>query len=243
MSLPLSPSSGGLLAQLRVQLNADLEAAKAEIQSKLGTVVTEVHAKVSQVDQGLLQLTDAGKRVMEELDRQKGETVTRIQAVIGEATAEFDKQRTAIGQVAAEVTENKQAIGAMTSRLRDELDQLKGQMASLHSSVASRGLASSGDDGVRQELDAIKADILLLKSVDASRGLAPPGEAGGGKLGGFIPWKSMTPKPFGNKEEHWREWVDEVRDYLDMVRPGMKQLLVDSETEQLVVVDAAWASG
>ena len=51
----------------------------------------------------------------------------------------------------------------------------------------------------------------------------------------------MTPKQFGNKEEHWREWCEEVRDYLDVVKPGMKDLLIAAEKETELVVDVAWA--
>ena len=55
--------------------------------------------------------------------------------------------------------------------------------------------------------------------------------------------ENMTPKHFGNKEEHWRERVDEVRDYMDLVKPGMKDLLTSAErARDNEVVDAAWAT-
>ena len=55
--------------------------------------------------------------------------------------------------------------------------------------------------------------------------------------------KNMTPKQFGNKEECWREWVEEVRDYLDLVKPGMRDLLIAAEKETDMVVDVGWATG
>ena len=51
----------------------------------------------------------------------------------------------------------------------------------------------------------------------------------------------MTPKQFGNKDEHWREWCEEVRDYMDVVKPGMKEILIAAEKETDNVVDVNWA--
>ena len=53
---------------------------------------------------------------------------------------------------------------------------------------------------------------------------------------------NVTPKAFGNKEEHRREWVEEVRGYMDAVKPGMRDLLIAAEKERdTTVVDSAWA--
>ena len=52
----------------------------------------------------------------------------------------------------------------------------------------------------------------------------------------------MTPKPFGSKEEHWREWVDEIRDYMDLIKPGMKRILTLAEkARDDETVDEKWA--
>ena len=65
----------------------------------------------------------------------------------------------------------------------------------------------------------------------------------GEKYGGFIPWKQLTPKPFGAKEDHWREWSEEFRDYLDALRPGMKTILTSAEkASDNVIVNSAWAT-
>ena len=54
--------------------------------------------------------------------------------------------------------------------------------------------------------------------------------------------ENMNPKPFGSREEHWRDWVDEVLDYMDVVKPGMKELLTVAErSRDNEVVDEAWA--
>ena len=36
----------------------------------------------------------------------------------------------------------------------------------------------------------------------------------------------MTPSKFGGNEEHSRDWLDEVRGYMETTRPGMKALLL-----------------
>ena len=49
----------------------------------------------------------------------------------------------------------------------------------------------------------------------------------------------MTPKAVGAKEELWRDWVDEVRDYFDLIKPGMKHILMSAELERdTTVIDA-----
>ena len=55
--------------------------------------------------------------------------------------------------------------------------------------------------------------------------------------------ENMIPKTFGSKDESWRDWVDEVRDYFDLVKPGMKQLLIDAEmARDTDVIDGNWAA-
>ena len=64
MALPPG-AADALLAQVKAELIADLEKARVDTEDKLGKVVTEVHSKVREVDQGLGILSEAGKTVME----------------------------------------------------------------------------------------------------------------------------------------------------------------------------------
>ena len=107
MTTPLSPSSAGLLQGLRQQLLQDVEQAKQEITTKVGTVVTEMHSKLREVDHGLLKLTEAGKAVMDNLEKEKAETITHVQGFVADAASEFTKHRSAIEQVAGEVHETQ----------------------------------------------------------------------------------------------------------------------------------------
>ena len=74
-----------------------LRCPKANVEAKVGTVVADIHQKVQLVDQSLLQLTEAGSKHMVDVGQQKNEVATRIQAAIGDATTELEKQRTATG--------------------------------------------------------------------------------------------------------------------------------------------------
>ena len=51
----------------------------------------------------------------------------------------------------------------------------------------------------------------------------------------------MTPNRFGGKEELWRDWLEEVRGYIESARPGMKFLLLAVEKKQ-GPVDKTWVS-
>ena len=59
----------------------------------------------------------------------------------------------------------------------------------------------------------------------------------------FGPGKFGT-KKFGTKTEQWRDWADEFRDYLEAVKPGMRDLLLKSEKQRdQFVINTAWAIG
>ena len=60
MSFPLSPT-GGILTRLRAELQGDLDAAKADIQQKVGVVVTDMHSTMPTVDEALRKLETAGR--------------------------------------------------------------------------------------------------------------------------------------------------------------------------------------
>ena len=56
--------------------------------------------------------------------------------------------------------------------------------------------------------------------------------------------KTLPPKKFGQKDDQWREWADEIRDYMEVVKPGMKDVLTKAEKQRdLYVINTAWATG
>ena len=53
------------------------------------------------------------------------------------------------------------------------------------------------------------------------------GNRGGGRKG-FLPEKRTIPLEYsGEKLEDWREWVEDMSDYLDEMEAGMKDFLTD----------------
>jgi hypothetical protein len=60
-----------------------------------------------------------------------------------------------------------------------------------------------------------------------------------GGMKGYLPVKAMLPNAFTDKPEDWRQWQEDMMDYLDNITPGMKTFLkeVADETE---TVDEEW---
>ena len=58
-------------------------------------------------------------------------------------------------------------------------------------------------------------------------------EAGQNK--GHIPIKNLTPKEYKDHGDGWRQWQDDLLDFLDCSNPGMRSFLkdVDAQTEEL----------
>ena len=56
---------------------------------------------------------------------------------------------------------------------------------------------------------------------------------------GYIPQKHMVPEVFTDKIHEWRQWQEDVEDYMDTINPGMKALLQAINRED-DVVDEEW---
>ena len=222
---------------MRIQLQAEVDRMKAD----LGGVVTDVNDKVSRVETGMHNLNEAGKRITEQLELQQAHATTQIQQVIADATSEFGRQREAIEKNYKEVENTKNEIGKMMGGIREELDLVRGQIQSLQagSSVGATDAAAK----LKSEWESMKMELIKIRTDLLSDGATVAQRTGSGeKYGGFIPWKQLTPKPFGAKEDHWREWAEEFRDYLDAMKPGMKTILITAEKEpDNIIVNTAWA--
>ena len=78
----------------------------------------------------------------------------------------------------------------MTTGLREELDSIRANIQVLNSSTVSGGSATAYSSELRGELDGMKAELANLRASVVSGGSATANHGGGGKLGGFIPWKT-----------------------------------------------------
>ena len=76
----------------------------------------------------------------------------------------------------------------------------------------------------------------------ASRVTHVDGDAHGtkDKRRGFLPEKRTVPKEFtGEVIQEWRNWVEDVEDYLDGIMPGMQEFLKDFAKKE-EPADADW---
>ena len=125
----------------------------------------------------------------------------------------------------AELDDHKLALAAVVNGARDEFAVMKGALTDLHGHTAQ----AFGD--VKAKVEKLEADV---QKANLGKG---PGSAA--TTHGFLPMKSLVPAVFGSSEEHWRGWQDDVADYLDSQKPGMKGLLKTAEKE-IGQLDEAW---
>ena len=106
----MTPTSAGILQGIQNQLQQDVEKAKQDIEANVGAVLTEMNAKLREVDTSLNNLTEAGKAIIEKIEKEKAESVTQLQGFVGEAASEFGKHRGAIEKVATEVHDTQKTF-------------------------------------------------------------------------------------------------------------------------------------
>ena len=92
---PSSPTSARL-TQLHQALQSSLEAAKSEIETRVGNALTDINAKLVELNAGIRGMEEAGKKVMDTIDQEKANTTTQLHGIIAGAQSEFQKHRAAI---------------------------------------------------------------------------------------------------------------------------------------------------
>ena len=178
------------MTQARNELQAKLEEAKREIEAKVGSVITDMLAKMNTIEEGMQKMNSKGEALHEQMEKKQAETITQLSSIVGEATSEFNKHKGVIDGIANEVMTTKQDIAMLTSGLREELDDIKAKLLVVSSTTDSGGSATAVSSELRSELDGITAEIVKLRAAMVSGGSATANHGGGGKLGGFIPWKT-----------------------------------------------------
>jgi len=90
----------------------------------------------------------------------------------------------------------------------------------------------------RQEFGAVRTELQnvygqtadavqeLAKRIDTLEKKGPSG------MKGYLPLKSMVPKEFKDQTNDWRQWQDDILDYLDNVNAGMRGILKLVEMEK-----------
>ena len=59
----------------------------------------------------------------------------------------------------------------------------------------------------------------------AGASIVGPGAKSEGQKAGFVLFKDIKPPALGDKDEYWRWWQDDFKDYLDATTPGMRACL------------------
>ena len=131
--------------------------------------------------------------------------------------------------VNAAFDEHKAALQAVVNHARDEFLKIKSGVAGLHDNTAQAFLE------VKAKVELLEAELQHRNSGNTNNS----GGTGPGHQRGFLPMKSLVPAVFGSAEDQWRSWQDDIADYLDTVRPGMKRFLKAAEQEN-GVMDAQW---
>ena len=211
-------ATSALWLQLRRQVAEDLTTFRREMHKEVGEAITQVQTKIAEMDQALFKISSAGQTVLDTIEKEKADTTTKLYEIMAGASSEFQKHKEAI------------------EKIHSEVNTVYAQVSS-----GAGGDASRAVETLNGRIDELTRHVESIRT-GAAGSYTPGGQGRDDKLGGFIPWKQMTPNTFGNKEEVWREWVEEVRDYLDAVKPGMKTLLIEIEKEKdASSVDSQWA--
>ena len=164
------------------------------------------------------------------------ETVVGLGDGLQQVTVDLQKYATGLASektefmrsLNTELDDHKLALAAVVTGARDEFAAMKGALTDLHGHTAQ----AFGD--VKAKVEKLEADI--------QRGNLGKGSGSTTTTThGFLPIKSLVPAVFGSSEEHWRGWQDDVADYLDSQKPGMKAVLKTAEREA-GQLDDTWSS-
>ena len=128
--------------------------------------------------------------------------------------------------------DHKAALSQVVSAAREEFLNIKGGLTGLHGQTAQ----TFQEVKTRVEL----LEVELRESINNS-GAGGTANTGGGGHKGFLPIKSLVPSTFSGNDEQWRSWQDDVADYLDTLKVGMKGLLKAAEREA-GPIDGQWLS-
>ena len=123
-----------------------------------------------------------------------------------------------VTQLNQEFEKHKLVMVGIVDEARREFTDLKAGLTTIYTAT------DQSMHDMRKRMDAHEARV----SAEGSR-----------KGKGYIPLKSMVPEKFSDKEEEWRQWQDDMADYLDNQEPGMKKLLEDIEGSTNMV-DEEW---
>ena len=188
--------------------------------------ISSVEARIMNVET-LVGSLDAKLKTLQENTIGLGDGLTQVTADLkvyatGLAAEKVDFTQ----QLNIELDKHKLALASVVDGARSEFTVLKGQLTDLH------GHTAQAFGNVKAKVEQLEAEIL-------QRGTPGKSHMGSTATQGYLPMKSMVPSVFGNSEEQWRGWQDDVADYVDSQRRGMKVVLKAAEQE-MGPIDEQW---
>ena len=208
-----------------------MTATMTTVQASLDQLMAGMQTTANRIDVAEAAITKVGNAVEEitsnwaqRLDDIEGEMATLNAEVRGTANDVEAEKRALLTKLDAEFKNSKIMLDDIVKAARGGFDGVKSTMQDLHLKTAN----------AFQQVKA-KVDDMEGASGTADNGLR-------GRWRGFIPAKNMVPNKYDNAEEKWRTWQDDVMDYLDAMKPGMRKMLKAVEAKDGNVTDEWLAS-
>ena len=83
--MAFNPSSPTGQDARRVEMQIELSRVKAEMDAKMGEIVTGINSKIVTVDNAMRDLDNKGKAIVEMVDKQRAEITTQVQQIMADA--------------------------------------------------------------------------------------------------------------------------------------------------------------
>ena len=179
-----------------------LESMQADFKANTETTVADVLAKVNKVQEMTTQLGDGLETVTADMVKYTSGLGGEKVRLMADLNAEFDR--------------HKLALASVTNSAREEFGNIKDHITGLHAQTAQAFVE------VKTKVDQLEAEI---QRGNLGKGPKEPATHG------YLPMKSLVPAAFGNSEDQWRGWQDDVMDYIESQKAGMKAVLKAAEKE------------
>ena len=186
-----------------------LESMLADQKAKHEGMVADLLGKVNTAQAATTQLGDNLQQVQTDLAGYTHNLADQKAKLMSDLENEFDS--------------HKLALASVVNAAREEFGKLQSHLSGLHTQTA-QAFAE-----VRVKVEEME------KNLDQGGG----GRASPEKTSthGFLPMKAMVPEVFGSSEDKWRAWQEDVADYLDSQKPGLKGTLKAAEKENTPIDD------
>ena len=175
----------------------------------------------------VMSQVDARMKTLQETTVGLGDQLEQVTADLRKYATGLASEKLAFAEsLNAELDEHKSALAAVVNGAREEFAILKGHITELHGNTAQ----TFGE--VKLKVEKLEADI--------QRGSVGKGPSYA-VTHGYLPMKTMVPAVFGGTDEQWRGWQEDIADYVDSQKRGMKGVLKAAEKE-IGPLDDFWVS-